>query len=128
MTVSLRLKEILSYYDGPEVVVLQNPEIGYFVGTIDYPDSGPLEWLAVPTDPRQIQALMSGAVDLKTVVLNSAKYGWYSSRSDQLTDAIEFEPHYNEDIPEHLVPGESVYFKFCETSSHATAKLPTKRH
>lgn len=115
MKVSLTLKEVLSYCDGPEVVILQNREIGYFVGTIDYPDSGLPEWLAVPTHPRQIQKLISGAVDLKTIVLSSAKYGWYLSRSDQSTDAIEFERHYNEDIPEHLVPGESISFSFSET-------------
>lgn len=127
MKVSLRLKEILSYCDGPEVVILQNREIGYFVGTIDYPDSGSPEWLAVPTHPRQIQKLISGAVDLKTIVLSSARYGWYSSRSDQLTDAIEFEPHYNEDIPEHLVPGESISYSFSETSDMEVLREASER-
>lgn len=127
MKVPLRLKEVLLYCDGPEVVILQNREIGYFLGTIDYPDSGLPEFLAVPTHPRQIQKLISGAVDLKTIVLSSAKYGWYSSRSDQLSDAIDFEPHYNEDIPEHLVPGESLSFSFSETSDTEVLRKAEER-
>ena len=103
------MTNILSYYDGPEIVVLQNPDLGLFVGTVDYDEGEIPEIFAVITHPDQIHNFTLGNIDLRTLILRSSKYVWYESQTNDLSVPIDFTPHFEEAVPTRFVPSEDIY-------------------
>lgn len=74
---TIRHTDTLVYYDGIQVFEGQDPIGGYYVGVmIDSLETADV-YLVTRVDPIQLRQFRSGKLDLKTLMLEGSKYGWY---------------------------------------------------
>ena len=79
---TIRHTDTLVYYDGVQVFEGQDSVGGHFVGVmIDSLEDADV-YLVAGVDPIQLKQFRSGSLDLKTLLLEGAEHGWYTTRAD----------------------------------------------
>ena len=104
MTKFLEYKSTITYYDGPEVILALDHLGGNYVGMAVDSDKTVFKFLVVGITPNALYLLRTGEVDLRSVLVDSAKYGWYFCETDSLEDPIKIEDQDMDSIPDMLLP------------------------
>ena len=91
---TIRHTDTLVYYDGIQVFEGRDPIGGHYVGVmVDSLDDADV-YLVARVDPIQLERFRSGSLDLKTLLLEGAKQGWYTTRAnDDLMQSLTLEAH-----------------------------------
>ncbi len=86
---TIRHTDTLVYYDGIQVFEGQDPIGGHYVGVmIDSLETSDV-YLVTRVDPIQLRQFRSGTLDLKTLMLEGSKNGWYTTHtSDDLMQSL----------------------------------------
>ena len=74
--------EVLVYYDGVEVFAAQDPIGGNYIGMIVDEAGETDSYLVTGVSPEQLRLFRSGALDLKTLLLEAKGDEWYLTRAD----------------------------------------------
>ena len=84
--------DTLVYYDGIQVFEARDPTgeryVGVMIDSLDNPDL----YLVARVEPIQLSRFRSGSLDLKTLLLEGAERGWYTTYSnDDLMQSLALE-------------------------------------
>ena len=74
--------EILVYYDGVDVFVGHDPIGGHYIGMIVNRADGIDQYLVVGVSPDRLRQFRSGALDLRTLLLESPGDEWFLTQAD----------------------------------------------
>ena len=105
----IRYTETLDYCDGIQLFAAEGVEGGNYVGVLVAVGKEADRYLVVGCEPESLAMLRSGAIDLKRLMAESAKQGWY------LADVIAFDEAFGISrqpgiaIPENMIPDAGMY-------------------
>ena len=71
--------EVLAYYDGVEVFVGQDSIGGHYVGSFVDASGDADRYVVVEARPERLRELRAGALDLRTLLLESPGGEWYTT-------------------------------------------------
>ncbi len=88
----IRHTDTLVYYDGVQVFEGRDPIGGHYVGVmIDSLKDGDV-YLVTGVDPFRLGQFRRGTLDLRTLLLEGSKYGWYTTCAyDDLMQSLVLE-------------------------------------
>ena len=109
MDITLSITEVLTYYDGPDIVVLKNSDPVYAIGTVVYPDEGPPEIFAIPVDQEEVNRFANGKLGLKQLMLDTSEQGWYLCKTYDMSEEMVFTINYDEPIPSEYLLQEELF-------------------
>lgn len=109
MQLSIELKSILAYYDGPDVIEAIDPFGNQYLGMALEPQRKSFRFLLVSLSPRQFTQFCRGTVDLQSILKETPPFGWYDCETDNLEEPIQLNSRIEDPIPDHLMPA-SDYF------------------
>lgn len=89
---TIRHTHTLVYYDGIQVFEGRNPTGERYIGVmIDSLDDADV-YLVAGVDTVRLRQFRSGSLDLKTLLLEGAEHGWYTTRAnDDLMQSLALE-------------------------------------
>ena len=89
---TIRHTDTLVYYDGVQVFEGRDPIGGHYIGVmIDSQDDADI-YLVTGTVPEHLRQFRLGTLDLKTLLLEGSRYGWYTTQTDDdLIQSLDLE-------------------------------------
>ena len=107
---TVKITEILDYYDGILVFVAQDPIGGQYVASLIERTSQNDRYLVVGAKPERLKDLRSGMVDLRTLLLEMPEGQWYITIPEgTLDDPMELEPQSTSLGESDYLPGEDYF-------------------
>lgn len=90
---TIKLTEVLDYYDGIEVFAAQDAGGGYYIAlAVDYID-GFGRYIVAGAVPERLQLFRCGVLDLRTLLLEAPGNEWYLTVADgAIDDPLTLEP------------------------------------
>ena len=90
---TVKITEILEYYDGILAFSAQDPIGGHYVGSLIERTQGKDHYLVVGAKPERLDDLRSGQIDLRTLLLESPSGEWYIATPEgTIDDPLTLEP------------------------------------
>ena len=105
----IEYKSTLMFYDGPELIEAEDRIGGNYIGMALDRDRTAFKFLVVSVTPSVLYQLRHGEIDLRSVVLESAKDGWYVCETDSLEEQISIQNQGDDLIPDTLLPDEDYF-------------------
>lgn len=109
MIKQIKHKATLLYYDGPELIEAQDQIGGSYIGLALDSDTNVFKFLVVGVQPTILRQLRRGEMDLRSLILDSEKFGWYMCETNNIEDPINLEEQNVESIPDSLLPNKNVF-------------------
>ena len=107
---TVKITEILDYYDGILVFVAQDPIGGQYVASLVERDSENDRYLVVGANPERLNDLLNGKVDLRTLLLEMPEGQWYITiPAGTLDDPMELELQSAPLAESDYLPGEDYF-------------------
>ena len=107
---TVKITEILDYYDGILVFVAQDTIGGQYVASLIERTSQNDRYLVVGTKPERLDDLRNGKVDLRTLLLEMPEGQWYITTPEgTLDDPMELEPQSTPLGESDYLPGEDYF-------------------
>ena len=107
---TVKITEILDYYDGILVFVARDPIGGQYVASLIERTSQNDRYLVVGTRPERLTDLRNGKVELRTLLLEMPEGQWYITVPEgTLDDPMELEPQSTPLGESDYLPGEDYY-------------------
>ena len=118
---TVKLTEILEYYDGIQIFAAQDPIGGQYVGEMIDTVGDFDRYAVVGVRPERLDDLRSGRVDLRTLLLESPGGEWYiTTANGTIDDPLALEPQQTPLAETDYLP-EAGYFLDDEPSDDAPA-------
>lgn len=90
---TVKITEILEYYDGILAFSAQDPIGGHYIGSLIERTQGNDHYLVVGAMPERLDDLRSGEIDLRTLLLESPSGEWYIATPEgTIDDPLTLEP------------------------------------
>jgi len=107
---TVKITEILDYYDGILVFVAQDPIGGQYVASLIERASEHDRYLIVGAKPERLNDLRNGNVDLRTLLLEMPEGQWYITTPEgTVDDPMELEPQSTSLGESDCLPGEDYF-------------------
>lgn len=107
---TVKITEILDYYDGILVFVAQDPIGGQYVASLIERNSQNDCYLVVGAKPERLNDLRNGKVDLRTLLLEMPEGQWYITIPEGiLDDPMELEPQATPLCESDYLPGDDYF-------------------
>ena len=89
----VELTSILLYYDGVQIFEGRDPIGGHYVGILVDAMADGDRYLVTGVAPSRLRDFRSGAIDLRTLLLDSSANGWYMAKvTDDFATPFQLEP------------------------------------
>ena len=108
-TLEIRHTETLDYCDGVQLFAAEDATRGSYVAALVNIGIEADQYLVVGCKPEDLFALRMGAMDLKSLMVQSAKQGWYLADVTDFGKAFSINPQLGTVIPENLLPDAGMY-------------------
>lgn len=128
MQLSIELKSILAYYDGPDVIEATDRFGNQYVGLAQEPERLSFRFLIVRASARQVSHLSSGIADLRSTISESSQLGWYECETDSLEAPISLGDQIDGPIPDNLLPAEGYFLVDSIQNQNLAMDEATSRH
>ena len=90
---TIKLTEVLDYYDGIEVFAAQDASGSPYIALAIDPVGGLERYVVTGTVPERLQQFRSGVLDLRTLLLEAPGGEWYLTVADgTIDDPLTLEP------------------------------------
>ena len=90
---TVKITEILDYYDGILAFSAQDPIGGHYVGSLIEKTRDSVGYLVVGAKPEQLDDLRNGKIDLSTLLLETPSGEWYITTPEgTIDDPLTLEP------------------------------------
>ena len=109
MRLSIEVKSVLAYYDGPDVVSALDRLGNQYLGLAQEPLELSFRFLFVRVSSVQTSQLLCGNSDLRRVLSESSQFGWYECETDNLEVPIPLSNRIDDPIPEILLPADGYF-------------------
>ena len=118
---TIKLTEILEYYDGIQIFTAQDPIGGHYVGEMIDTVGDFDRYAVVGVRPERLDDLRSGRVDLRTLLLEAPEGEWYITTPEgTVDDPLTLEPQQTPLVETDYLP-EAGYFLDDEPPDVAAA-------
>ena len=107
----IRYTETLDYCDGIQLFAAEGVGGGSYVGVLVAVGKEADRYLVVGCEPESLAMLRSGAIDLKRLMEESARQGWYLADVTGFGKAFSISPQPGTAIPKILLPGDGMYLE-----------------
>ena len=108
-TLEIRHTETLDYCDGVQLFAAEDATGGGYVAALVSIGIEADQYLVVGCKPEDLLALRMGAMDLKSLMEQSAKRGWYLADVTDFGKAFGISPQPGTAIPKNLLPGDGLH-------------------
>lgn len=108
-TLEIRHAETLDYCDGVQLFAAEDATGGSHVAALVNIGMESDRYLVVGCEPDDLLAFRMGAIDLKTLMEQSAKRGWYLADVTDFGKTFGITPQPGVAIPKDLLPGDGMY-------------------
>lgn len=99
----------LVYYDGPELIHATDHIGGNYIGMAVDTNEAIFKFLVVGVAPTTLRQLRRGAIDLRSLILEAASDGWYTSETVNINDPLEIQHMGESSIPDSLLPDDDYF-------------------
>ena len=90
---TIKLTEVLDYYDGIEVFAAQDAGGGHYIALAIDPVGGLERYVVTSAVPERLQQFRSGGLDLRTLLLEAPGGEWYLTVADgTINDPLSLDP------------------------------------
>lgn len=123
----IEYRSTLAYYDGPEVFEANDRIGGNYIGMMLDSDVETFKILVVGVSPKQMMRLRRGDVDLRSVILESAEFGWYTCETDSWEGQIPLTDKRTEPLTESMLPAKDYFLREPVASKNIAMVEAVKR-
>ena len=109
MPLTIDVKSVLAYYDGPDVISGLDNFGNHYLGLAQEPSNFSFKFLFVRVSSVQASQLYRGNSDLRNIFDESSQFGWYECETDNLEAPIPLDKRINDPIPENLLPADDYF-------------------
>ena len=119
----IRYTETLDYCDGVQLFAAEDAAGGSYVGALAAVGKEADQYLVVACDPKSLRMFLSGAIDLKSLMEQSAKRGWYLADVTDFGEPFGVSPESGTVIPENLLPSAVIYLDKIQLDDRIAAAV-----
>ena len=105
----IRYTGTLDYCDGIQLFTAEDGGGGNYVAALVSIGKDADQYLVVGCEPESLGRFRSGAIDLKTLMKQSGKQGWYLADVTDFGKAFGISPQPGTVIPKNLLPDDGMY-------------------
>ena len=106
---ALSYTKTLDYYDGIQLFEAKDPIGGHYIATLISTEGGHDRYLVVGCEPALVHSLKVGVIDLRSLIQQSAGYGWFFADISNISRPFELIPQEGSVIPTELLPDDGLY-------------------
>ena len=118
-TDAIRYRETLDYCDGVQLFAADDEAGRGYIAVLVETGGGADRYLVTRCAGGQLRRLQSGGVDLKTLLLESAREGWYLAEVTDFGEPIALNRRRTTPVPEAFLPAAGFYL------ANAAQPVPT---
>ena len=112
----------LDFYDGILVFEAKDPTGGTYVASHLEPVPGGDRYLLVGCRPEDLRMFRHGAKDLRSLIMESARYGWYLADLSDIHKPLKVGEEVSGVIPDEYLPRDGYQFAEFEVDHETTRK------
>ncbi len=115
----------LDYCDGIQLFAAEDGAGGSYIAALVEIGKKADQYLVVECESENLLMFRSGAIDLRSMMQQSAKHGWYLADVASFTEPFRVIPQKGTDIPDELLPGDGLYLDEIRDDSEKSATTYT---
>ncbi len=119
----IRHTETLDYCDGIQLFAAEDAVGNSYVAALVGVGQKADQYLVVGCEPQNLLMLGTGATDLKSLIQQSAKQGWYLANVSDFGEPFYLNPQAGTVIPDRLLPGAGFYFDEIQGGDQKSAAV-----
>lgn len=112
----------IEYYEGIQLFEARDPIGGTYVASYLGSDEAADKYLLVGCEPEKLGQFRNGSIDLKTLMVMSAKHGWCVADVTDFDEPFNFDPEDSDEIPDDILPKSVSFIAGAEVNHEVTKR------